>query len=137
TGAGISAESGVPTYRGPGGYWTVGRRANRPTSRAEFESDPRSTWAFHLRCRADFRLAAPNPAHHALARLEQGYGDAMWLITQNIDSLHLRAGSSREQTIELHGSCERWTAIRGPSTFPRVSRSSTATSCSSTRPGRD
>lgn len=115
TGAGISAESGVPTYRGPGGYWTVGRRANRPITRAEFQRDPRAMWAFHLRRRAELQQTEPNAAHLALAELERDYGDDLCLITQNIDGLHLRAGNTRARTIELHGSCELMRAVEGDS----------------------
>ena len=110
TGAGISAASGVPLFRGPGGYWNAERR---PTTRADFEADPRRCWAEYLRRRASFRAAAPNPAHLALAELEYHFGDALTLITQNIDGLHLRAGNSRARCIELHGSCELMRAIEG------------------------
>ncbi len=113
TGAGISAESGIPTYRGSNGYWVVGPRAARPTTRAEFERDPRSVWSFHLHCRQTFDAATPNPAHVTLARLEQALGDDMRLITQNIDGLHRRAGSSAVRTYELHGSCSSMRAVEG------------------------
>jgi NAD-dependent deacetylase len=113
TGAGISAESGIPTFRGPAGYWVVGPRAARPTTRTEFESDPRGTWAFHLHLRQVFAAAQPNLAHRSLARLEQGIGDDFRLITQNIDGLHRRAGNSAARTYELHGTCSLMRAVDG------------------------
>jgi NAD-dependent deacetylase len=113
TGAGISAESGIPTFRGPAGYWVVGPRAARPTTRTEFEADPRGTWAFHLHLRQVFAAAQPNLAHDSLARLEQGIGDDFRLITQNIDGLHRRAGNSAARTYELHGSCSLMRAVDG------------------------
>jgi NAD-dependent deacetylase len=113
TGAGISAESGLPTFRGPEGYWVVGPRAARPTTRAQFEADARATWAFHLHLRQVFAAAQPNLAHHSLARLEQSIGDDLCLITQNIDGLHRRAGNSAGRTYELHGSCSLMRAVEG------------------------
>jgi NAD-dependent deacetylase len=113
TGAGISAESGIPTFRGPAGYWVVGPRAARPTTRAQFESDPRATWAFHLHLRQVFDAAQPNLAHRSLARLEQAIGDDLRLITQNIDGLHRRAGNSAARTYELHGNCSLMRAVDG------------------------
>jgi NAD-dependent deacetylase len=109
TGAGISAESGIPTFRGPEGYWTVGSRSYHPTelaTRAAFERVPREVWAWYLYRRAVCRAAAPNAAHRALAELEAALGDRLLLLTQNVDGLHLRAGSSRARTYEIHGNID-------------------------------
>ncbi len=109
TGAGISAESGIPTFRGPEGYWTVGSRNYHPTelaTRAAFERMPREVWAFYLHRRAVCRAAEPNAAHRAIAALEATLGDALLVLTQNVDGLHLRAGSSRARTYEIHGNID-------------------------------
>lgn len=99
TGAGISAESGVPTFRGAGGFWK-GRSAMELATPEAFARDPRRVWEFYrfrIRGLADVE---PNDGHRALARLE-GRCEAFWLITQNVDGLHRAAGSRR--VIELHG----------------------------------
>ncbi len=106
TGAGISAESGIPTFRGPEGYWTVGSKEYRPeemATRAMFSIDPWEVWAWYLYRRTVCARAAPNPGHLALARLEALLGDRMRLITQNVDGLHLRAGNTPERTFQIHG----------------------------------
>jgi NAD-dependent deacetylase len=106
TGAGISAESGVPTFRGPEGYWTVGSTVYHPqdlaTNRA-YRQMPREVWRWYLYRRSVCRGAVPNPAHHALVSLERELGDAFRLVTQNVDGLHLRAGHSRAALAEVHG----------------------------------
>ncbi len=103
TGAGVSAESGIPTFRGSGGLWENYRVEDVATPEA-FERNPRLVWEFYnLRREAVFR-AEPNPAHRALARLEELFPNFV-LITQNVDRLHQRAGSKK--VIELHGNlCE-------------------------------
>lgn len=103
TGAGVSAESGIPTFRGAGGLWEQFRIEDVATPEA-FERNPRMVWEFYnLRRRAVFQ-AQPNAAHTAFARLEEIF-PAFVLITQNVDRLHQRAGSRR--VIELHGNlCE-------------------------------
>jgi NAD-dependent deacetylase len=109
TGAGISAESGIPTFRGPEGFWTVGSRNYHPTelaTRAAFERMPREVWAWYLYRRSVCRAAAPNAAHGAIAALEAALGDRLLLLTQNVDGLHLRAGSSRGRTYEIHGNID-------------------------------
>ena len=103
TGAGCSTESGIPDYRGPRGTWN--RR--KPMLYSEFirsESSRRHYWARNYRGWPIFDAALPNPTHTALARLEAG-GYAGTLITQNVDSLHRRAGS--QNVIELHGQSDR------------------------------
>lgn len=106
TGAGISAESGIPTFRGSEGYWTVGSKVFFPqemATNASFRRMPEEVWRWYL-----YRLgvcwgAEPNAAHRALVRLEEHLGDRFLLITQNVDGLHLRAGSRGERTYQIHG----------------------------------
>ena len=106
TGAGIGAESGIPTFRGPEGYWTVGSEEYRPeemATRAMFSIDPWEVWAWYLYRRTVCRKASPNPGHFAVARMEEILGDRFRLITQNVDGLHLQAGSTAERTFQIHG----------------------------------
>ncbi|MCB9741429.1 MAG: RNA polymerase subunit sigma [Alphaproteobacteria bacterium] len=109
TGAGVSAESGIPTFRGPEGYWTVGSEVYHPqqmATQAAFRRMPREVWRWYLYRWSVCRAAAPNPGHFALAELERGLGERFWLITQNVDGLHLRAGNSAERTLEIHGNID-------------------------------
>jgi len=109
TGAGISAASGIPTFRGPQGYWTVGATEYRPQELATaqaFAAMPREVWRWYLYRRAVCRAAEPNPAHHQLVTWEKRLGPAFALITQNVDGLHTRAGNSAERTYEVHGSVD-------------------------------
>jgi NAD-dependent deacetylase len=106
TGAGVSAASGIPTFRGPEGYWTVGSTVYRPeelATSAAFRRDPDEVWAWYLHRLGVCRAAQPNPAHAAAVRLEAALGDRFVLITQNVDGLHRRAGSSAARTYEVHG----------------------------------
>ena len=100
TGAGISAESGIPTFRGPGGLWRSFRPEQLATPEA-FERNPRLVWEWYDWRRVIIRRAEPNAGHRALASLERLKGDGFSLITQNIDGLHDRAGSRR--MAKLHG----------------------------------
>lgn len=100
TGSGISAESGLPTFRGSGGLWRT-HRVEELASPAGFARDPELVWSWYNERRAAHALVEPNAGHRALARLEREYDD-FTLATQNVDSLHLRAGSSA--VLELHGS---------------------------------
>jgi NAD-dependent deacetylase len=109
TGAGISAESGIPTFRGKDGYWTVGATVYHPqelATYAAFRRMPVDVWQWYLYRRTVCRRAEPNLAHHALVRLEQGLGDRFRLITQNVDGLHLRAGQSLARTYQIHGNID-------------------------------
>jgi NAD-dependent deacetylase len=109
TGAGISAESGIPTFRGAEGYWTIGSTEYRPqelATRAAFRRMPWGVWAWYLYRRGVCRGAQPNDAHRALARAEQALGDRVLVVTQNVDGLHRRAGSSPARTYEIHGNIE-------------------------------
>jgi NAD-dependent deacetylase sirtuin 5 len=104
TGAGVSAESGIPTFRGPEGIWRRYEAASLAAPEA-WERDPGLVWAFTDSRRRIARDAAPNPAHLALAALEARWreaGGAFTLITQNIDGLHERAGS--RGVVRIHGS---------------------------------
>lgn len=103
TGAGISAESGVPTFRGENGLW----KKFRPEELANFDAfmrNPELVWEWYQYRRSLIYDINPNPGHYALAELEKKY-DSFHLITQNIDGLHNIAGS--ENIIELHGNIRR------------------------------
>ncbi len=109
TGAGISADSGIPTFRGAQGYWRKGSRNFRPEELATataFFADPELVWAWYLHRLGVCRQAQPNPAHAALVRLERARGDDFLLVTQNVDGLHHRAGATTERTYEIHGRIE-------------------------------
>jgi NAD-dependent deacetylase len=109
TGAGVSAESGIPTFRGTEGYWTEGHANYQPmelATHAAFRERPDTVWAWYLHRRSVCRGAAPNAAHLALARLERELGARMLLVTQNVDGLHLRAGSSLGRTYQIHGNID-------------------------------
>ncbi|BDZ53993.1 NAD-dependent deacylase [Agromyces marinus] len=104
TGAGISAESGVPTFRGAGGLWE-GHRVEDVATPEAFAADPETVQRFYDARRRAVASVAPNPAHHALAALERAIGDDLLVVTQNIDDLHERAGSSR--VLHMHGELGR------------------------------
>ncbi len=99
TGAGVSAESGVPTFRGPGGLWENHRPEELATPGA-FQKDPALVWRWYLWRRGLIAQCQPNPGHLALADLEKRVGEFS-LITQNVDGLHRLAGSS--DPLEIHG----------------------------------
>jgi NAD-dependent deacetylase len=104
TGAGVSTESGIPDFRGPNGIWTRDPRAERLSNIGYYIADPairREAWQRRLDHPA--LMARPNAAHQAIARLEER-GHLDLLITQNIDGLHLAAGTSPDRVIEIHGS---------------------------------
>ena len=100
TGAGISAESGLATFRGPDGLWE-GHRVEDVATREAFERDPGLVHAFYNARRAGLDTVEPNAAHIALARLEREWPGELLLVTQNVDDLHERAGSTR--LIHMHG----------------------------------
>ncbi len=99
TGAGISADSGVPTFRGADGLWRNFRAEDLATPEA-FARDPRLVWEWYNWRRELIATKRPNPAHEAVARMEQQF-ERFWLITQNVDGLHRDAGSRR--LAEIHG----------------------------------
>lgn len=106
TGAGISAESGIPTFRGKEGYWVVGSKNYMPQDMATyamFTVAPEEVWRWYLYRFGVVRHADPNAGHRALARIEQALRDRFTLVTQNIDGLHRRAGSSEARTYCIHG----------------------------------
>lgn len=116
TGAGISAESGLGTFRDEGGLWSQHRIEDVATPEG-FARDPALVHRFYNARRAHAAAAAPNAAHHALARLEAGHRGQVTIVTQNVDALHEAAGSAR--VLHMHGTlagalcaaCEhRWTA---------------------------
>ena len=100
TGAGVSAESGLPTFRGVSGLWR-GYRVEEVASPEAFSADPALVWQFYSERRQRHATVKPNPAHFALAELEQWLGDRFFLCTQNVDSLHEQAGSQR--VVPMHG----------------------------------
>jgi NAD-dependent deacetylase len=99
TGAGMSAESGLPTFRGLDGYWGK-HRVEDLASPQGFERDPHTVWRWYNERIFAYRDAKPNAGHYALAELETLIPN-MTIATQNVDSLHSRAGSQR--VLELHG----------------------------------
>ncbi len=103
TGAGISAESGIPTYRGTGGVWKDYNYQDFACQEA-FLINPEKVWDFHDRRRALIKSCKPNQAHKIIAKI-QHHQPKTRIITQNIDGLHQRAGASR--VTELHGSLWR------------------------------
>ena len=104
TGAGVSADSGIPTFRGAGGLWRNFRPEELATPEA-FLRDPALVWEWYEWRRKLVREAKPNAAHEALARLP-----AAVVVTQNVDGLHARAGS--REVVELHGSILRVRCMR-------------------------
>jgi NAD-dependent deacetylase len=105
TGAGISAESGLTTFRGAGGLWE-GHRVEEVATPHAFARDPALVWRFYNARRANLRTVQSNPGHLALVALEERVGaDRFALITQNVDGLHRAAGSCN--VLELHGSLAR------------------------------
>ena len=100
TGAGISAESGLATFRGPDGLWE-GHRVEDVATPEAFRRDPELVQAFYDARRARLNEVEPNAAHHALARLDAGWPGALLIVTQNVDDLHERAGARR--VLHMHG----------------------------------
>lgn len=109
TGAGVSAESGIPTFRDAGGLWRSVRFED-VASPAAWKRDPRFVWEFYSMRRRVASEAQPNPGHFALAALERAIGGRLFLCTQNVDNLHEKAGS--RNAVHMHGElfksrCER------------------------------
>lgn len=100
TGAGISAESGLPTFRASDGLW-AGYRIEDVCTPDAWQRDPGGVWAFYSARRASGQTAKPNPGHIALAELESQLADRFFLCTQNVDDLHERAGSMN--LVHMHG----------------------------------
>ncbi|MEO7240708.1 MAG: NAD-dependent deacylase [Sphingomicrobium sp.] len=100
TGAGVSAESGLATFRGPDGLWE-GHRVEDVATPEAFGRDPALVHAFYDARRARLGAVEPNTAHRALARLDAQWPGELLLVTQNVDDLHERAGSTR--LLHMHG----------------------------------
>ena len=100
TGAGVSAESGLPTFRASDGLW-AGNRIEDVCTPEAWDRNPWRVWEFYSARRVAGQSAVPNPAHFALAQLEARLGDRFFLCTQNVDDLHERAGSKR--LVHMHG----------------------------------
>jgi NAD-dependent deacetylase len=115
TGAGISAESGLATFRGSGGLWN-GYRVEEVATPEAWDANPALVWSFYSMRRRDALAAQPNPAHHALAAIEQTLGDNFYLCTQNVDDLHERAGSHRVH--HMHGTLFASRCVACNQTFP-------------------
>jgi len=101
TGAGVSAESGIPTFRGKDGYWRNLDPARLATPEA-FARDPKLVWEWYRERRHRIRNAQPNAAHAAITKLAQR-ADEFLLVTQNVDDLHARAGLPKEKMVQIHG----------------------------------
>jgi NAD-dependent deacetylase len=125
TGAGMSAESGVPTYRGQGGIWKQYDYQSCACQTA-FDCDPDYVWEFHNYRRGLVAGCVPNAGHHALARVERAL-ESVTIVTQNIDGLHQRAGS--ERVFELHGSLWETRCDQCGARHPRVAEPLVETRC--------
>ncbi len=104
TGAGVSAESGIPTFRDANGLWE-NHRMEDVASPEGFAANPELVWRFYSERRRRAHGCVPNPGHDAIAALERALGDRFLLATQNVDGLHRRAGSTR--LVEMHGNLFR------------------------------
>lgn len=100
TGAGVSAESGIATFRGPGGLWE-GHRVEDVCTPEALARDPALVHRFYDLRRAALETVQPNAAHHALARLDAAWPGELLIVTQNVDDLHERAGATR--LLHMHG----------------------------------
>jgi NAD-dependent deacetylase len=123
TGAGLSAESGIPTYRGKGGMWNEYDYEDYACQRA-FDRDPEKVWDFHDKRRAAVAACAPNDGHRLIAELAREHAGTS-IVTQNIDGLHQRAGA--RDVVELHGSlwrvrCDREQVVRDDTSLPMSPR---------------
>lgn len=116
TGAGVSADSGIPTFRGPEGYWTVGSTKYEPqdiSTTFMWQRAPDEVWSWYLYRRGVCHAAAPHAGHHAVAALERWLGDRFALITQNVDGLHLRAGNTESRMCRIHGDLDSMRCTQG------------------------
>lgn len=101
TGAGISAESGIPTFRGPEGHWRNLDPMKLATPEG-FAENPSLVWEWYNERRENIRAAEPNAAHRAIVDLAHGAREFL-LVTQNVDDLHARAGLPNEKMVQIHG----------------------------------
>ena len=123
TGAGMSAESGIPTYRGKGGMWAEYDYEDYACQRA-FDRDPEKVWDFHDKRRAAVSACAPNPGHLIVAEVQRKKPGTI-VVTQNIDGMHQRAGATH--VAELHGSmwrvrCDHEGIVRDDTSVPMSPR---------------
>lgn len=119
TGAGISAECGIPTFRGKEGYWTRGSKVYHPmelaTHRA-FVEQPATVWGWYLYRRSVCRAASPGAGHRAVADMARLLGERFDLVTQNVDGLHARSGVPPERMYEIHGNIDAYRCARACTT---------------------
>ncbi len=109
TGAGLSAASGIPTFRGDEGYWRSGSANYHPqelATRQAFQRMPETVWAWYIYRKSVCNRAEPNAGHLILADWDRRFADRFLLITQNVDGLHLRAGHHRARTYQVHGNID-------------------------------
>ena len=134
TGAGISAESGLATFRDNNGLWEEHRIEDVATPQA-FAADAERVYRFYNARRAQLQYPeiVPNAAHKALARLEQTLGSKLILITQNVDDLHERAGST--DVVHMHGALQSYRCLRSHKSVPCTSAFSSSTRCDCCTPG--
>lgn len=114
TGAGISADSGIPTYRGVDGIWIKGTKFHKPEEFGTFKyfkENPEEVWQYSLFRKKMFDNANSNESHHEMVEIERLLQDRFYLITQNIDNLHRRAGS--ERIYEIHGNPRKIKCSKG------------------------
>jgi NAD-dependent protein deacetylase/lipoamidase len=111
TGAGISTESGIPDFRGPQGLWTKNPGAEKMATLSHYVADKAvRERAWNHRVTSGMWTAKPNAGHHALVRLERA-GNLLMLVTQNVDGLHLAAGTSPGKLVEIHGNVREVTCL--------------------------
>lgn len=126
TGAGVSAESGLATFRAKDGLWE-GHRVEDVACPDAFRRNPERVHRFYNARRSDLRKVTPNAAHLALARLQRDYPGSVTLITQNVDDLHERAGST--EVIHMHGELLRASCTRCRNAFDWHTDLGTSTPC--------
>jgi NAD-dependent deacetylase len=128
TGAGVSAESGLATFRGPDGLWE-GHRVEDVCTPEAYARDPALVHAFYDARRAKLGTVQPNAAHEALARLDVDWPGELLLVTQNVDDLHERAGSKR--LLHMHGELARGWCLACDERFPWTGPMGEAAHCPS------
>ena len=128
TGAGVSAESGLATFRGPDGLWE-GHRVEDVATPEAFARDPTLVHAFYDARRAKLDTVQPTDSHRALARLDSAWTGQMLLVTQNVDDLHERAGSKR--LLHMHGELTKGWCIRCNERFGWTGPMGTGAQCPS------
>lgn len=126
TGAGVSAESGLATFRGPDGLWE-GHRVEDVATPEAYRRDPELVHAFYDARRSKLGTVQPNLAHRALARLDSEWPGDLLLVTQNVDDLHERAGSTR--LVHMHGELTKAWCLGCDSRFPWQGQMGTSASC--------